>query len=169
MNHSHANHFKWYVVYTFPNSEKKVHTNLVQKEMISFLPLQKVTRQWSDRKKIVEIPLFPNYIFVYTTNQEKFKILDIVGVSRYITYNGSPATISEKEIITIKKLMVNSEVIVEKYLEGDTVKIMDGPFDGLTGVVFERKGKTRFGVKLASINQSLSVELDISSIKKIVK
>lgn len=169
MNHSNANHFKWYVVYTFPNSEKKVHTCLVQKDMTSFLPLQKVTRQWSDRKKIVEIPLFPNYIFVYTTSHEKFKVLDIDGVSRYITYNGSPATISEKDITTIKRLIGNSEVVVEKYLEGDTVKIVDGPFIGLSGVVFERKGKTRFGIKIASINQSISVELDISSIKKIAE
>jgi transcriptional antiterminator RfaH len=169
MNHTNANHFKWYVVYTFPNSEKKVHTYLIQKDMTCFLPLQKVTRQWSDRKKIVEIPLFPNYIFVYTTSHERFKVLDIAGVSRYITYNGSPATISETEIIMIKRLMVKSEIVVEKYLEGDTVEIVNGPFNGLTGVVFQRKGKTRFGINITSINQSLSVELDISSIEKIAK
>ncbi|HET8963076.1 MAG TPA: UpxY family transcription antiterminator [Chitinophagales bacterium] len=167
MNNTNINHFRWYVVYTCPNSEKKVHTSLEQKNIISFLPLKKVTRQWSDRRKIIEIPLFPNYIFVYTTKQERFKVLDISGVSRYIMYNKCPATISENEITTLKKLIINKEAVIEQYLEGDKINIVDGPFNGLTGIIFERKGKTRFGVRLESINRSISVELNGSSIRKI--
>jgi transcription antitermination factor NusG len=167
MSNTNINHFRWYVVYTCPNSEKKVHTSLVQKNITSFLPLKKVTRQWSDRRKTIKIPLFPNYIFVYTTNQERFKVLDIYGVCRYIMYNKCPATISENEITTLKKLLVNQEAVIEQYLEGEKVNIVDGPFNGLTGIIFQRKGKMRFGVKIDAINQAISVELNGSSIRKI--
>jgi transcriptional antiterminator RfaH len=168
MNSTNATHFRWYVVYTYPNSEKKVHTHLVQKNITCFLPLQRVKRQWSDRTKIIEVPLFPNYIFVYTTNRERFKVLDIPGVSRYIMYNGGPATISENEITTIKKMMIDKEAILEQYIDGEAVNIIDGPFNGLTGIIFERKGKTRFGVKIEAINRAISVELNGSSVKRLI-
>lgn len=158
---------KWYVVYTYPSFEKKVQHVLLRRNILCFLPLQKVLRQWSDRKKIMEVPLFPNYIFVHVMSRERFEVLDVPGVSRYVTYNGMPATISEQEIMKIKKLMADPGVTVEQYLEGDMVKIMDGPFEGLTGVVFERKGKSRFGVKIEAINQSLSVEFNTAAITKI--
>lgn len=166
MNTTNINHFKWYVVYTYPNFEKKVHTHMVQKNITCFLPFQKVTRQWSDRKKIIEVPLFPNYIFVYTTSDERFKILDIVGVSRYIMYNNGPATISDKEITMIKEMLMEPSVEAEKYLEGDIVEIIEGPFSGLKGIIFERKGKKRLGIKIKSINQSFSAEFNISSIER---
>lgn len=166
MSNTNINLFKWYVVYTYPNFEKKVRNHMVQKNIACFLPLQKVTRQWSDRKKIIEVPLFPNYIFVYIPNDERFKILGIVGVSRYIMYNNGPAIISDKEITIIKEMLMEPSVQVEKYLEGDIVEIIEGPFSGLKGTVFERKGKKRLGIKIKSLDQSLSAEFDISSIKR---
>lgn len=161
------NVFKWYVVYTHPNFEKKVYNSLQQRDIISFLPLRKITRQWSDRKKTIEVPLFPNYLFVYTTVHDRFKVLEIPGVSRYISFNGLPVTITDNEITMIKKMMTDPDVMLENCLEGDMVKITEGPFTGLTGTVFERKGRTRFGVKLNAINQSISIEFNISSISKI--
>jgi transcriptional antiterminator RfaH len=161
------NVFKWYVVYTHPNFEKKVYNSLQQRDIISFLPLKKITRQWSDRKKTIEAPLFPNYLFVYTTVHDRFKVLEIPGAARYISFDGSPVTITDNEIAMIKKMMTDPDVMIESYLEGDFVKITEGPFTGLTGIVFERKGRTRFGVKLNAINQSLSVEFNRSSIAKI--
>jgi transcriptional antiterminator RfaH len=161
------NVFRWYVVYTHPNFEKKVYNSLQQRDIICFLPLRKITRQWSDRKKTIEVPLFPNYLFVYTTVHDRFKVLEIPGASRYISFNGSPVTITDDEISMIRKMMTDPDVMIESCLEGDSVKITEGPFTGLTGTVFERKGRTRFGVKLNAINQSLSIEFNISSISKI--
>jgi transcriptional antiterminator RfaH len=161
------NVFKWYVVYTHPNFEKKVYNSLQQRDIISFLPFRKITRQWSDRKKTMEVPLFPNYLFVYTTIHDRFKVLEVPGAARYISFDGTPVTITDNEISMIKKMMTEPDVMIESYLEGDSVKITDGPFTGLTGIVFERKGRTRFGVKLNAINQSLSVEFNRSSIAKI--
>ncbi len=161
------NVFNWYVIYTHPNFEKKVFNSLQQRDIISFLPSKKITKQWSDRKKTVEVPLFSCYLFVYTTIHDRFKVLEIRGVRNYVSFNGSPVTITDDEISLIKKMISDPEVMLENYLEGDSVKIIKGPFMGFTGIIFERKGKTRFGVKLKAINQSLSVELNYSSIKKL--
>jgi transcriptional antiterminator RfaH len=159
--------FNWYVIYTYPNFEKKIQQSLLKKNIMCFLPLQKMMRQWSDRKKVIEVPLFPNYVFVYISNLERFRVLDILGVSRYISYNGSPAIISDDAISKIKKMMHGPDIVIENYLEGDLIKIIDGPFTGLTGIVFERKGKKRFGIRIEAINQCLSVELNATSIKKL--
>jgi transcriptional antiterminator RfaH len=161
------NIFEWYVIYTHANFEKKVYSSLKQRDIICFLPLVKVTRQWSDRKKTIEVPLFPNYLFVYTTVNDKIKILEISKEARYVKFNGAAVTVSDTEINAIKKFMNDPSVVMDECLEGDNVKIMDGPFIGLTGIIYEKRGKERFGIKLKSINKFLSVEFNSSSIEKV--
>jgi transcriptional antiterminator RfaH len=157
----------WYVMYTYPGFEKKIQKSLLQKKMTCFLPLYNLVRQWSDRKKVIEVPLFPNYIFVLANQKNRFEILNIYGISRFVTYNGKPVVVSEKEIDTIQKTMVTPGVMLEDYLEGDLVLIINGPLIGLEGVVFEKKGKKRIGVKIESINQYLSIEVCSTDVKKV--
>jgi transcription antitermination factor NusG len=158
---------KWYVIYTYPNYEKKVRNMFSQLDITCFLPVHKVTRIWSDRKKTVERPLFPNYIFVYADDKTKYKALNVYGVSRYVSSNGNPVTISENEIDTIKKMLVVPGMTVEQHIEaGDLVEITDGAFDGLKGVVFKKSSKSRFAVKIHGINQFISIEVNLSSIRK---
>lgn len=167
VNSQATTELNWYVVYTYPHFEKKVQHSLSRANITSFLPLQKTVRQWSDRKKTVEAALFPNYIFVRTTNKERYHVLNIYGVSRYIYFDGKPVTLSEKEIEMIMKIAVEPDVTVEPGIEvGDCVSIIDGAFAGMKGVVFERKGKTRFCVRISAINQFLSFEVNSSSLKK---
>lgn len=139
----------------------------MQSDILCFLPVQTVTRNWSDRKKIVEIPLFPNYVFVYADTKTKYQVLNVYGVSRYVSSNGVPVTISENEIDVIKKLMVVPGMAVEQRIEaGDLVEITDGVFDGLKGIVFKKSSKSRFGVKIPGINQFLTIEIDMAFIRK---
>jgi transcription antitermination factor NusG len=159
---------KWYILYTYPNYEKKILKVLTQKNIFCFLPTQRIIRQWSDRKKTIEVPLFPNYLFVYTTNQERVKQLDISGVARYVTHCGKPVTVSQQEIEIVEKMVAKSDISVESDLiERDIVKIVEGPFTGLEGIFFQRKGRTRVGVKIEAMNQFLCVEVDISYVQKI--
>jgi transcriptional antiterminator RfaH len=157
---------QWFVLYTLPNFEKKIALALQKKDIKSFLPMHKIIRNWSDRKKVVDVVLFPNYLFVYTTFENRFKILELPGTARYVSFNGLPVTISEHELTIIRKMTDCPGVAVEEYLKGDSVKIVEGPFSGLIGVVFERKGKKRLGVTIKSLNRSLSAEFDILSVKK---
>jgi transcription antitermination factor NusG len=158
----------WYVVYTYPHYEKRI---LNQSEKIGiqcFLPTKKVVKQWSDRKKVVDEPLFPNYVFVYVNKQARFRLLDIAGVSRYVAFEGKPVVVSDQDMNAIKKLIVEPEVAVEQEPQsGSKVLITDGPFTGMEGIIFQKKGKTRFGVRIPGLNHSISVEVPASSFSQI--
>lgn len=156
----------WYVLYTFPNYEKKVYLSFLKNRIISFLPLQKIVRQWSDRKKTIEIPLFPNYIFVKTNEKDRFGILSHNGVKKYVCFGGKPVKISEDDISGIKKMMLFPDVNVEQSLSvGGFVEIIDGPLKDMKGVLFEKGATKRLAVKIESINQILSVEVHLDWVK----
>ena len=161
----------WYIGYTYPNYEKKVQRLLSQKRIDSLLPMQKVIRQWSDRKKQIELPLFPNYIFINTTAHERFDALNTEGILKFVSFEGRPAVLSEKDIESIRKIS-NGDFEISKehsFENGDYVMITQGPFIGMKGILFERKGKTRFGFKLDAIDQRISIEICTSMIQKINK
>jgi transcriptional antiterminator RfaH len=160
--------FSWYVIYTYPHYEKRILTQSRKIGIQCFLPTKKVVKQWSDRKKVVDEPLFPNYVFVYADRQSRFRVLDITGVSKYVAFEGKPVVVPEQEIDAIKKLMIEPELTIEQELQrGSKVLITDGPFVGMEGVVFQKRGKTRFGVTIPALNHSISVEIPVSSFSQI--
>lgn len=158
----------WYIVYTFPNLEKKIYNELTRKKIRAYLPLQNVIRQWSDRKKEIKVPMFPNYVFINSTERERFSLLKIGGVLKFITFEGKPAMVSEDEISNIMKFETMVFEIESNLINGDEVMIVEGPFTGLQGKLFFKRGKERLGVHLSSINQSLSIEVCSSSLRKVV-
>ncbi|MGY3051902.1 transcription antitermination factor NusG [Pedobacter sp. UYEF25] len=156
----------WYVVYTYPNLEKRIYNDLTKRNIKAYLPLQLVIRQWSDRKKELQVPMFPNYLFVKSRERERFELLKVAGILKMITFNGKPAVLTEEEINNIRKFE-RLEFEVEPHLvQGDEVLIVNGPFTGLKGRLFSKRGKHRLGVHIQSIGQSLSIEIESSSIRK---
>ncbi len=95
----------WYVVYTRPRWEKKIAEKLDANGIEAYCPLNKVQRQWSDRKKTVHEPLFKGYVFVYVEEEHKWDIRKIDGIVNFIYWNGKPAIVRPKEIETIKKFL----------------------------------------------------------------
>lgn len=156
----------WYVIYTFPNLEKKIHKELEKKSIIAYLPMQRVIRQWSDRKKQLFIPMFPNYVFINTTEKDRGELYNINGVLKFIAFGGKPAVISNQEILDIKLIENTAFEVEPNLIQGDDVMIMEGPFSGLQGKLFSKRGKKRFGIQLKSINQSLSLEINTSCLRK---
>ena len=159
--------YNWYILYTFPNLEKKICKELTKKKIESYLPLQKVIRQWSDRKKELQIPMFPNYVFINTTEKERFKLLDISGILKYITFDGKAARVSDEEISNIKKFEEFSFEVEPHLVQGDQVLIVDGPFTGLKGKLFYKRGKERVGIHLSSFNHSISIEVCTTCLRRI--
>jgi transcription antitermination factor NusG len=158
----------WYVLCTYPNLEKKAYSNLLKNSFVAFLPLQKVQREWSDRLKTIEVPLFPNYLFINITEKDRFEALNIHGVKCYITFGGRPASISESDILNIKRIAECADMSIEPFLvKGDTVKIIGGPFKDMIGVLFKKTGQTRFGIRVESISQTLSIEICNTLIRKV--
>ena len=88
----------WYALYTRARCEKKVTMRLNELDIKSFLPMQKVLRIWSDRKKYLEQPLFPSYVFVYANLIERYESLSPYGVVRLVSFGGRPAIIPHQQI-----------------------------------------------------------------------
>lgn len=103
---------KWLAVYTRPRWEKKVNLLLSEKGIESYCPLNKVRRKWSDRVKVVEEPLFKSYVFVKVNEEEKAKVRLTNGAINFVYWNGKPAIIKEKEIITIKRFLDEYENVL---------------------------------------------------------
>ncbi len=136
-----------------------------------FLPSHKVVRQWSDRKKTLDVPLFPNYVFVRTTLGKMWSALNIGGASRIITFDGVPAVVSDREIQVVKTLLCYSAEIKNEEgvlcLKGEKVRVKEGPFTGFQGEVLNKKSTTRLYIELQAINRIVSIEIDAALLEKI--
>ena len=129
---------QWLVLYTKPRNEKKVTERLTQKGFEVYCPLVKTLRQWSDRKKKVEVPLFSSYVFVYVDEKERPLALHDPGVMNYVFWLGKPAVVREREIEAFKKIVEQGEDVVveaERIRTGEAIKIEEGTFKGMTGMI----------------------------------
>ena len=158
---------KWYAIYTKSRNEKKLATNLKARGIEVYLPLLKTLKQWSDRKKWVEIPLFRSYLFVHILNKDYLEVLQTDGVVRFITFRKEKIPIPESQILAVKSYLEEDDpALLEnlEYLPGDRVEVNRGPLRGLLGILVEVKGKQRVMVEIESIGQKLILNLPKSII-----
>ena len=92
----------WHAIYVRSRTEKKVESLLSDNNIITYVPVVKTMRQWSDRKKLVYEPLFNSYVFVHLNDKELMTILPTSGVVNFVYWLGRPAVIRDEEIDTIK-------------------------------------------------------------------
>jgi transcriptional antiterminator NusG len=160
----------WFVFYTKSRQEKKVRDLLVRRGYETYLPLQKVMRQWSDRKKKVETPLFNSYIFVFDTEDKIPLIVQTPGIAWNIRHNDRPAILHHRELETIHRFLSSGLLMETKAYEqfeaGDSVEVMDGPLKGMLGTLLKTSDGDRFTVALESIGQTMLVRIDSGVLKK---
>lgn len=159
----------WYAVYTKPRWEKKIAKKLEEKGIENYCPLNKVTRQWSDRKKVVLEPVFKGYIFVRVEEKEKWDIKKVDGILNYVYWNGKPATIREAEIDTIRKFLDEfSDVQVEEYKfePNKKVRIKQGLLMNHEGMLLEIIGN-KAKVKIESMGLQLSAVFEKKNLEPI--
>ncbi len=158
----------WHVVYTRSRAEKKVLIELQQKEIESFLPLQKKLRQWKDRKKWIEIPLISGYCFVHISRKEYFSVLQTSNVVCYITFEGKAAIIPDAQIAALKQMLKQFDfevtVSTENFEPGKKVEVIEGPLIGLRGELLEARGKRKFILRVTQISSTFSVEIPASQL-----
>jgi transcription antitermination factor NusG len=162
-----SNIFNWYTAYTLPNFEKKVRDELELRSVESYLPLQVAYKQWSDRVKKVQVPLFRNYVFVKSMECSRPDAFKVKGILKFVGFDGRPALISEEDINIIKRLENESLEVEPTLVEGTRVKIIRGHLAGLEGRLYAKKGKQRFCVHIGTIQQSLSLEIPGSYLSKV--
>ena len=156
---------KWYALYTKPRWEKKIDASLIKKNIESWCPLQKIEKQWTDRKKIIEEPLFKSYIFVHIDLTEKVRVLQTDGILNFVHYLGKPAIIRDEEINLIKHYLLEKDVKIsliskEGYAESTRIRVNHGVFMGKEGTVLKNAKKKIF-VKLESLGQVMVVEFPV--------
>lgn len=155
-------HKHWYAIYTMSRCEKKVREGLYKIGIEVFLPLVKELRQWKDRKKIIEVPLFKSYCFVKVDNKEYHKVFEVQGIVRYVWFNGKPAIIKESEIDLLKKLVTSKykiDVLSSEIKKGDKVKVIEGPLSGYMGEVIKEKTKDMVLFRLNNFPYSPAIEI----------
>jgi len=134
----------WYVVYTRPRWEKRVAELLTAAGIENYCPLNKVTRQWSDREKTILEPFFKSYVFVCVSESRKWDVTYIPGVVNYIHWLGKPAIIPNAEIELLKSFLDAHDKVYLQRLNietGKKIKVTKGIFLNLEGTVVALRGK----------------------------
>ncbi|MFC2097374.1 UpxY family transcription antiterminator [Bacteroidota bacterium] len=148
-------------MYTKSRAEKKIFEELTISGYEAYLPLIKVLKQWSDRKKWVKEPLIRSYIFVKASEKEYYDILKTNGIVKYVSFEGKAAPIPEWQIETLKASLDNKydiSVTTEKYRKGEIINISQGPLKGNKGEIIEIQGKKKFLIRIENIGYSLLVK-----------
>lgn len=152
----------WYALYTKPRWEKKVAQLLAEEGFENYCPINKVTKQWSDRKKVVLEPIFKGYVFVKVADAQKWSLRKVDGVLNFVYWLGKPAIIREDEIVTIQKFLSefkDVEVSSNALELNSAVKIKTGVLMDYQGVIVELIG-SRARVKIESMGLVLSAQFD---------
>ena len=163
----------WYVLHTKSRFENVVNEGLAKKSIEIFLPKVKVRSKRRDRKAMIQVPLFPGYVFVKTdlNPYEHIEIVKTVGAVRMIGNKDGPVAVPEVNIESLK-IMVggNSSVITgTRFKKGDMIMVVDGPFAGVTGTFIRYKGKERVVVYIEALGQFASVEVREDEVEIIPK
>lgn len=155
----------WHVLYVKSRHEKKVLDALIKLSLETFLPLIKTKKKWSDRTKIVELPLIPSYIFVNLTSPQDFhKALSADGACAYIRFGNSFAKVSEKEIVKMKLLVgaedvMNIEVGSQLPKVGEFRKIEFGSLSGLECEILKVDNVNKIVVRIEQLQQNITAIL----------
>ena len=162
----------WFAAYVQVNHEKEVTLRLQQKSLDCFLPLHEKWSKRRDRRKKIQVPLFPGYVFVHTVldNYINLDILKTPGVVWILRNSSGPLPIPDYQIDSLKIILNQPQIttVVAYLTEGDWVQVVRGPFAGCVGVLIRqdtRKG--RLVVNIDIIRQSASVELDVEDVESI--
>lgn len=152
----------WYAIYTNPRAEKQVFQRLQDKGIDAYLPLQKKIRQWSDRKKVIEMPLLSSYCFVHIDRHDYDEVLKTHGVVKYITFEGKAAAIPNNQIDNLR-IIIDSNADVETtwktFNKGEKVRVNGGALKGLEGVLISDGERRKVLVRIERIDQNLIVEV----------
>ena len=159
----------WYVLYTKPRNEKKVTERLKNKGIEVFCPLKEEVKQWSDRKKKVQEPIFKSYIFVRLKDYqvENVEVLMTPGSVRFLWWNGKPGVVRAVEIQAIKDFLndyKDVDIRVE-FKEGEQIRVTEGPLKDNEGKILMIKGNKAV-LHLHTLGLNMTAQLPVHSITK---
>lgn len=160
---------KWYAVYTRSKWEKKVAEQLNRKGIEHYCPLNRVLRQWSDRRKVVYEPLFTSYVFVRVSEREQLSVKETPGVINFVYWLKRPCVIRDIEIEMIRRFLnEHMNVVLERTAVkvNDMVRVVSGPLMEQEGRVVKVNSRT-VKVLLPTLGYMMSAEVECSNVQVI--
>ena len=156
---------EWYAVQTRPRHEQAVAAQLDREGIEVLLPLASQVRRWTDRRKVIHVPLFPNYVFVRValeSNEQRVHVLRRTGVIGFVGPNREATPIAASQIANVKTLVgAEAEFHPYPYLTvGQRVRIRSGALKGLEGILLRAAGDNHLILSIDLINKSLTVRIE---------
>jgi transcription antitermination factor NusG len=162
----------WFALYVSSRQEKKIAEDFLRKGIESYCPLKKELRQWSDRKKWVNFPMLPGYLFVHISPLDRDKVLSQKGVVNFVRHNGKDALVKDREIDILRVIEQEGYYVEEKNQvinNDDLVEILEGPFKGLKGIVENKLDENIvYVVLIESISQALKIKVPKKNLLKLI-
>ena len=156
-------HAGWYLIYTKPRHEKKVYTRLVEINIDSFLPTKKVLRTWHDRKKYIDEPLFPSYVFIYLNDmQNYYDGMETEGALYYVRTGKEIARVNDTVINNIKLAAGQGndiEISDFRFRPGQKLVIREGALTGLSCELIQYNNKQRLLVRIDLLKRNILLTL----------
>jgi transcription antitermination factor NusG len=153
---------EWFVAYTMSRHEKRVAAHCERIGVQHFLPLYGSRRSWKNRTTVdLQMPLFPNYIFVQLAPGDHGPLLRLPGVLSTVGNANGPAVIPAGEIDALRRISGNKTIEPHPYVTaGDRVRVKWGPLEGISGIVLRKGNSVRFVVTLDLIGKGVALEID---------
>jgi transcription antitermination factor NusG len=157
----------WYAITVYPRHEKQVVKQLEGRGVRSFVPTYRSVRRWKDRRKELDLVLFPGYAFVELALCSRLAVLTVPGVVRFVTFHGQPAALCEREIQSLRSSLTSgTRVAPHPYLQkGRRVRVARGPLAGIEGILVRRKEHFRLVLSVDLIMKSVALEVDESEVE----
>jgi transcription antitermination factor NusG len=152
----------WFAAYTNSHHEKRVASHFAERQIEAFLPLYATRHRWKNRCEMnLELPLFPNYVFVHIDPRERVRVLEVPGVQSLVGFGRTLAPLPHFEIEALRAGLGQRKIEPHPYLViGERVRIKAGPMTGMEGVLVRKKNNFRVVLALDVIMQSVAVEVD---------
>jgi len=164
---SSADFRAWFAVFTAARHEKRVSQHLAHQGIESFLPLYSEKHRWTNRRNVtVQLPLFPNYVFVRISRRQRGRVLQVPGVFSIVGCGSEPTPVPDFEVESLRSALHLRNFEPHPYVVvGERVRIKAGPLEGMEGVLARKKNNLRVVLTIASIKQSVAVEIDAHDVE----
>lgn len=159
----------WYAAYTLARHEKQVTLQLEERQIQAFLPTYRSVRRWKDRRKVLELPLFPSYVFVQVNANNRLDLLRLPGVLGLVCFQGKPAPVASAEIENLRQGLADRRVVhPHPYLKaGRRVRIRSGAMAGVEGILVRRSDGARVVLSISLLQRSVSVDIDEADVEPV--
>lgn len=169
VNNAGAEDAKWFVAYTNSRHEKCVAKHLAERTIESYLPLYQRVHHWMKRRTVrLDLPLFPNYVFVHIAPQYRSAVLAVPGVLGMLGRGHNLSALADHEIQSLRVGLEQGRVEPHPYLvAGERVRIRTGSMEGMEGILIRKKNELRVVLSLDLIRRSVAVEVDAGDIEPV--